>query len=84
MTNFLVLNSLFFFEKSLQVMEKHERVHLFLDNDDAGKKYISLALKASDKFHNESKLYIGYKDLNEYVMNLPRTLKQRNSFHLEF
>ena len=36
LTNFLVLNSLSFFERSLLLMEKHERVHLYLDHDNAG------------------------------------------------
>ena len=45
LTNFLVLNSLSFFEKSLPLMEKHESIHLYLDLDNAGRKYTNLALK---------------------------------------
>jgi hypothetical protein len=36
LTNFLVLNSLAFFEKEKQRMEVHERVELYLDRDKAG------------------------------------------------
>jgi hypothetical protein len=36
-TNFLVLNSLSFFEKEKPTMEKHDQTHLYLDNDTAGK-----------------------------------------------
>jgi len=68
LTNFLVLNSLSFFERSLLLMEKHENIHLFLDNDEAGRKCTSLAQKRSLKFINESKLYDGCKDLNEWNM----------------
>ena len=36
--NLLVLNSLSFFEKSVLLMEKHDNIQLYLDNDHAGKK----------------------------------------------
>ncbi len=68
LTNFLVLNSLSFFERSLLLMEKHESIHLYLDNDEAGRKCTSLAQKMSLKFRDESKLYEGCKDLNEWKM----------------
>lgn len=45
--NFLILNSLSFFERSLLLMEKHENIHLFLDNDNTGRKCTSVALKRS-------------------------------------
>jgi DNA primase len=66
LTNFLVLNSLSFFERSLLLMEKHECIHLYLDNDEAGRKCTTLAQKRSLKFKDESKLYEGCKDLNEW------------------
>lgn len=78
LTNFLVLNSLSFFERSLLLMEKHQNVHLYLDHDDAGRKCTSLALRRSLRFSDESKLYNGYKDLNEWMMNFGKLLKQKN------
>jgi len=78
LTNFLVLNSLSFFERSLLLMEKHGTIHLYLDNDSAGKKYLQLALNRSSKFKDESKLYSGYKDLNEWTMKLGMLLKQND------
>lgn len=80
MTNFLILNSLSFFERSLLLMEKHNNIKLYLDNDDAGRKYTSLALKRSSQFQDKSKLYRGHKDLNEWVMNIGKARKQRQSF----
>ncbi len=79
LTNFLILNSLSFFERSLLLMEKHQSIHLYLDHDEAGRKYNSLALKRSEKFHDESKLYRGYKDLNEWVMNFGKSIRQKHS-----
>lgn len=76
LTNFLVLNSLSFFERSLLLMEKHSNVSLYLDNDAAGKKYTSLALKRSPQFEDKSKLYCGYKDINEWILNFGKVNKQ--------
>ncbi|HVX27891.1 MAG TPA: toprim domain-containing protein [Parafilimonas sp.] len=67
LTDFLVLNSLAFFERSLLLMEKHEHIHLYLDHDEAGKKCVDIALKRSLKYKDQSSLYEGYKDLNDWV-----------------
>ncbi len=87
LTNFLVLNSLAFFERSLIVMEKHQSIHLYLDNDTAGRKCSSLAEKRSIKFKDESKLYQGCKDLNEWITKTEKIqniqqVKQRRGRHL--
>jgi len=84
LTNFLVLNSLAFFERSLLLMEKHDNIHLYLDHDEAGRKCTQLAQKRSEKFRDESKLYKGYKDLNEWLMNFGKVqrLRQSKGLHL--
>ena len=69
LSGFLILNSLSFFERSLLLMEKCDSIHLYLDNDNAGRKCSKIAQKRSPKFKNESKLYRGYKDLNDWKMN---------------
>jgi hypothetical protein len=51
LTNFLVLNSLSFFEKARSVMEQHERIYLLLDNDTAGKNCAKRALGLSYKYN---------------------------------
>ncbi|MDP4286188.1 MAG: CHC2 zinc finger domain-containing protein, partial [Bacteroidota bacterium] len=76
--NFLILNSLSFFERSLLLMEKHQSIHLYLDHDNSGRKYTNLALKRSLNFKDESKLYKGYKDLNDWMMNFGKLEKQKN------
>jgi CHC2 zinc finger/Toprim-like len=76
-TNFLILNSLSFFERSVLLMEKHESIHLYLDNDNAGKKWLDFAQKRSQKYHDESKLYEGYKDLNEWHISFGKLEKQK-------
>jgi len=68
LTNFLVLNSLSFFQKEKERMENHQQVHLFLDRDNAGIKSTQQALRSSDKYIDQSDIYRKYKDLNEYLI----------------
>jgi DNA primase len=72
-TNFLVLNSLAFFEKQLRKMETHDRIHLFLDRDKAGINCTKLAFVCSNKYKDKSNRYSNYKDLNECVCNNKRS-----------
>jgi hypothetical protein len=60
-------------------MEKHYKIHLYLDYDEAGRKCIQLAQKRSVKFHDQSKLYKGYKDLNEWLINFGKGQRLRQS-----
>jgi hypothetical protein len=80
-TNFLVLNSTSFFQRSLLLMEKHDAIHLYLDNDLTGKRWTDLALKRSPKFKDESNLYKGYKDVNDWMVNFGKQKEVRHSMH---
>ena len=87
LTDFLVFNSLAFFQRSLLLMEKHEHIHLYLDHDEAGKKCLDIALKRSPKYKDETSLYEGYKDLNDWIMNFgkleqKKSLKQSSKWRL--
>ncbi|MXN93219.1 DNA primase [Flavobacterium sp. Sd200] len=73
--NFLVLNSLAFFQKSWELMEQHKHVSLYLDRDDAGMKLTKEALERSpERFTDQSNLYRNQKDLNDWLKQ-PETLK---------
>lgn len=74
--NYLVLNSTSFFEKSRQYMERHNRVHLFLDRDKTGQKFTGAAMSWSRKYTDESHLYEGYKDLNEWTQQIGKSMKK--------
>lgn len=76
--DFLVLNSLSFFEKSREAMEKYAAIHLCLDRDKAGLQATAKALLWSDKYKDLSKLYSQHEDLNEYLVNTS-TLKLKKS-----
>ena len=79
-TNSLILNSLSFFTKALQLMEKHERVALYLDRDIGGIKCTNEALQRdSTKYIDQSFLYDQKKDLNEWL-NQGQEVKRGHSF----
>ncbi len=85
LTNFLVLNSLSFFQKSREKMERHEQIYLYLDKDNAGKSCTEQALQwDKTKYIDRSKFYENRKDLNEWLINHEDRKKQslRSGRHL--
>jgi len=72
LTNFLVLNSLAFFEKSFPLMEKYAPIHLFLDRDLAGSNSTKKAMERSAHYVDRSDFYVRYKDLNEWLQEQAR------------
>jgi hypothetical protein len=82
LTNFLVLNSLSFFQKNREIMEQHRRINLFLDRDETGFSATKQALKWSEKYFDESHRYNGFKDLNEFhIRSIEMNLKERRSYY---
>lgn len=73
--NFLILNSTSFFEKSREYMEQHDRIYLFLDSDKTGQNCIEQALSWSPKYRDEGSLYKGYKDLNDWMQHIGKSMK---------
>nr|WP_199077092.1 toprim domain-containing protein [Pedobacter sp. ASV19] len=69
--DFLVLNSLAFFEKARPVIEAYQQIHLYLDNDTAGKQISSYALSLSPQYSNCDQLYQGYEDLSDFLCQKP-------------
>lgn len=74
-TDFIVLNSLSFFERARPVMENYNQVKLYLDNDKAGQNCSLNAMSLNRKYRDESGLYKNYKDLNDWLVN--QDLKQQ-------
>jgi len=67
--DFVVLNSLSFFETARPFMEEHDTIRLFLDRDAAGQNCSRYALSLSSRYVDESSLYQNHKDLNEWLVN---------------
>lgn len=77
-SDFLILNSVSFFEKARPFLEeKHEQIHLYLDNDRTGQNYSRYALSLSDKYKDESHLYKHHKDLNDWLVNFGKKQKKK-------
>jgi hypothetical protein len=75
--NFLILNSTSFFQKKLPLMQEHNRVHLYLDNDKTGEKFTTQAIELNNaKFIDERGFYKNYSDLNDMLVNLGQSQKQ--------
>lgn len=75
-SDFVILNSVSFFEKARLFMEQHEAIRLYLDRDTTGQNYSHYALSLSDKYRDESNLYGHHKDLNDWVMNIGKSQKK--------
>lgn len=66
--DYLILNSTSNLSKALYPLGDYERIHCFLDNDDAGRKAVEViqseyGLRVRDSSH----LYSAHKDLNDYL-----------------
>lgn len=66
--DYLVLNSLSFFEKAIPIMQAYSEVYLCLDNDAAGQNCRNRAFALDKKYKDHSSYYNGYKDYNEWLI----------------
>lgn len=57
-------------QKNRQLMEKNQKVYLYLDRDEAGIKHMKEALKWDIKYVDRSHLYKNHKDLNDYLVQM--------------
>jgi hypothetical protein len=76
--DFVVLNSVSFFERARPFMEKHQTIRLYLDRDAAGQKCSKRALSMSNKYTDESILYKNHKDLNDWLVNSGKLQKSHS------
>ena len=67
--NVVVLNSVANLDKAIPFLQCNNNIHLFLDRDEAGRtataKIVSLCPQSEVIDH--SGLYLGYKDVNDYL-----------------
>ncbi len=75
-TDFVILNSVSFFEKARPFMEEHECIRLYFDHDTTGQNYSRYALSLSNKYKDESHLYRCHNDLNEWLINFGKAQKK--------
>lgn len=66
-SNFVVLNSLAFFERAGAFLERHDTIRLWLDRDTAGRRYTQAVLASSARYRDESEKFAPCKDLSEWL-----------------
>jgi len=76
-SDFVILNTVSFFERARPFMEQHASIRLYLDRDTTGQNYSHYALSLSDKYRDESSLYEHHKDFNDWVMNIGKSQKKK-------
>ncbi len=76
--DYCILNSLSFFDKTMPFLQAYNSVHLFLDRDTAGQDCSRQALQQGNHYVDESNLYAGYKDLNEWLVTMGKQNKNVN------
>lgn len=74
--DFVVLNSVSFFERARPFMETHKQIRLYLDRDTTGINCTQRALSMSPKYKDESTLYKNHKDFNDWIMNPEKAPKK--------
>ncbi|WP_299287845.1 toprim domain-containing protein [uncultured Mucilaginibacter sp.] len=67
-TNFLILNSVNLLSKSIDLLQKHQEVFLYLDNDKAGKETAEKLKRYGIESIDSSGFYQRFKDINEYLV----------------
>lgn len=77
-SNFLVLNSLSFFQRAKQTMETHSSIRLWLDRGTAGQACTIQAIKSHRAYEDKSSLYRDFDDLNEWHVH---QLKQKQRLY---
>jgi len=68
-SDIIVLNSLSFLEKIEKHLHNYTSVHLYLDNDTAGKKATDYLMNAYSHITDKSNVYKKYKDLNDFLID---------------
>lgn len=79
--NFLVLNSLSFVSASMDILQQHKAVELYLDHDKAAVKAIAAIKESVPNAHDASRFYSHHKDLNAYLTQ-EHQQRQTKGLHL--
>jgi len=75
----LVMNSIALLNKTKEHLKNYSEIHLFLDNDQAGKVCKDEILKTFPKANDCSEIYSEHKDLNEFLIE--RIKKESEILH---
>ncbi len=82
--NIVVLNSVGNLKKASDFILKHRTIHCFLDNDEAGRKALEEVRKFGKEVVDQSPIYAGYKDMNDYLIARNIEAKPRPRMKIKF
>ena len=57
-------------------LERQKAIYTYLDNDDTGRKCLSEIQKLGIAINDQSEVYKGYKDLNDYLCGKKQVQKK--------
>lgn len=66
----LTLNSVNNLNKATDFLKRHQTIHCFLDNDEAGKQTLAKVEKLGCEIIDQSSFYCQHKDLNQYLIKI--------------
>jgi len=81
--DFVVLNSVSFFETARPFLENHNTIRLYLDRDPTGQNCSRYALSLSSKYKDESSLYQNHKDFNDWIVNFGKPQRKHQKQKLK-
>jgi len=81
--DFVVLNSVSFFETARPFLENHNTIRLYLDRDPTGQNCSRYALSLSSKYKDESSLYENHKDFNDWIVNFGKPQRKHQKQKLK-
>ena len=67
--DYLILNSVALFQKSISILNDYPAIELYLDNDEAGNKYTKLILENFPNAIDRRLIYNEFKDYNDWFLN---------------
>lgn len=73
--DYIILNSVSLFHRTQSLLDLHQNVALYFDNDQAGRSLTQTVLSSGEKYTDESSLYNNYKDLNEWACSIGQSKK---------
>ena len=66
-SDYMILNSVALLEKNISILNKYDKIELYLDNDAAGDKYTKMIMTQFQQAKDARISYKEYKDLNEFL-----------------
>ena len=80
----LILNSIIYLRKSMDLLSQYDQIHANLDNDEAGRKAVQTLKEClGEKVIDHTADYNGCKDLNEYLVKNQQNINHQKSTNNE-